>query len=56
MVKKLFGSNSGFKNVFYPKKKGEHRMDVDACPYCRYFTELGCLALTKIFCANDERG
>lgn len=55
MVKKLFGPSSGFKNVFYPKKKGEYRMDVIACPYCRYFTELGCPELTKIFCANDER-
>ena len=55
MVKKLFGPGSGFKNVFYPKKKGEYRMDVIACPYCRYFTELGCPELTKIFCANDER-
>ena len=55
MVKKLFGSSSGFKNMFYPKKKGEYRMDVIACPYCRYFTELGCPELTKIFCANDER-
>ena len=55
MVKKLFGPNSGFKNVFYPKKKGEYRMDVTACPYCRYFAELGCPDLTIIFCANDER-
>ena len=55
MVKKLFGSSRGFQNVFYPKKKGEYRMDVTACPYCRYFTELGCPELTKIFCANDER-
>ncbi|MBR6029507.1 MAG: L-2-amino-thiazoline-4-carboxylic acid hydrolase [Clostridia bacterium] len=55
MVKKLFGEDSGFRNVFYPKKKGEYRMDVTACPYCRYFTELGCPELTKIFCANDER-
>ena len=55
MVKKLFGPSSGFRNVFYPKKKGEYRMDVTACPYCRYFTELSCPELTKIFCANDER-
>lgn len=30
-------------------------MDVLACPYFRYFTELGCPELTKIFCDNDER-
>ena len=55
MTKKLFGPGNGFRNVFYPKKKGEYRMDVTACPYCRYFTELGCPELTKIFCENDER-
>ena len=56
MTKKKFGKECGFRNRFYPKKKGEYRMDVLACPYCKYFTELGCPELTKIFCDNDERG
>ena len=55
LTKKLFGPDSGFKNVFYQNKKGEYRMDVVACPYNKYFTELGCPELTKIFCANDNR-
>ena len=55
MTKKLFGEGNGFRNVFYPRKKGEYRMDITACPYCRYMTELGCPELTKIFCDNDER-
>ena len=55
MTKKMFGANSGFKNVFYPKEKNAYRMDIVACPYHQYFTELGCPELTKIFCANDER-
>jgi hypothetical protein len=55
LTKKLFGSNSGFQNRFYPRKKGEYRMDIVACPYNRYFTELGCPELTRIFCENDER-
>ena len=55
LTKKIFGPNSGFRNVFYPKKKGEYRMDIVECPYCRYFTALGCPELTKIFCENDER-
>ena len=55
MTKKLFGPGNGFQNVFYPKKKGEYRMDVTSCPYCRYFTELGCPELTRIYCENDER-
>ena len=55
MTRKLFGPGNGFQNVFYPKKKGEYRMDVTGCPYCGYFTELGCPELTRIFCENDER-
>ena len=55
LTKKLFAAGNGFQNVFYPKKKGEYRMDVISCPYCRSFAELGCPELTKIFCENDER-
>ena len=55
LTRKVFGSANGFQNTFYPKKKGEYRMDVTACPYCRTFTELGCPELTRIFCENDER-
>ena len=55
LTKKMFGADSGFQNVFYPKKKGEYRMDVIACPYWTYFTKLGCPELTKIFCENDDR-
>lgn len=38
LTRKVFGPNSGFKNVFYPKKRGEYRMDVVACPYNKYFS------------------
>ena len=55
MTKKMFGERSGFQNRFYPKKKGEYRMDIISCPYYRYFTELGCPELTRIFCENDDR-
>lgn len=53
--RKMFGERCGFKNVFYPKEKNAYRMDIIACPYNRYFTELGCPELTKIFCENDDR-
>ncbi len=55
MTKKKFGSSCGFKNRFYPKKKGEYKMDIIACPYFNYLSELGCPELTKIYCDNDER-
>ena len=54
LTRKMFGENSGFQNVFYPKKKGEYRLDVVFCPYNRYFTELGCPELTKISCGSDD--
>ncbi len=55
LVRKVFGPDNGFRNRFYPKRKGEYRMDVLACPYCRYFEELGCPELTRIYCENDDR-
>ncbi len=55
LTRRIFGPDNGFRNVFYPKKKGEYRMDILACPYCRYFTELGCPELTRVFCENDNR-
>ena len=55
LTKMVFGEKSGFKNVFYPKKKGEYRMDVVSCPYFRYFTELGCPEITKLSCGTDDK-
>lgn len=55
LTRKIFGPNNGFKNVFHPKEKGAFLMDILGCPYFRYFTELGCPELTKIFCENDDR-
>lgn len=55
LTRRAFGPNNGFKNGFYPKEKGAFRMDVLVCPYFRYFTELGCPELTKVFCENDDR-
>ena len=55
LTKKVFGKACGFENRFYPKQKGAYSMDILACPYFRYFGELHCPELTKIFCENDER-
>ena len=55
MVRRMFGPGNGFQNRFYPKRKGEYRMDILACPYFRYYTELGCPELTRISCENDNR-
>ncbi len=51
--RKMFGEESGFKNVFYPCEKGEFRMDITQCPYHKYLTELGCPEINTLFCDND---
>ena len=51
---KMFSEDAGFKNVFYPKKKGEFKMDITQCPYSTYLSELGCPELTSLFCKSDE--
>ena len=53
--REMFGPDRGFRNVFYPREKDGYRMDITSCPYDRYFSELGCPELTRIFCDNDER-
>ena len=50
---KMFGESSGFKNVFYPKKKGFFKMDITECPYHKYLVEQGCPELNVLFCDND---
>ena len=49
----MFGESSGFCNVFYPKEEGGFRMDITACPYHKYLTELGCPEINILFCEND---
>ena len=41
ITKKKFGPSCGFKNRFYPKKKGEYRMDILACPLFSLFYGVG---------------
>ena len=50
---KMFGSDCGFNNVFYPNEKGSFKMDITGCPYNKYLTELGCPEITRLFCDND---
>ena len=52
---RMYGRNNGFENIYYSGGRDEFRMDIIACPFCRYFTELGCPQLTRIFCENDDR-
>ena len=53
MSHKNFGPTAGFCNVFYPKEKNRFKMDITACPYHKYLTELGCPEINILFCDND---
>ena len=55
IYQKMYGKDNGFENIYYPDSKDEFKMDIVSCPFCRYFTKLGCPELTKIFCENDDR-
>lgn len=51
--RKAFGPEAGFKNTFFPCKKGEFRMDITQCPYHKYLIELMCPEINPLFCDND---
>ncbi len=53
MSHKMFSESAGFRNVFYPKQKGQFKMDIVQCPYNTYLSELGCPELARLFCEND---
>lgn len=53
MSHQMYSDKSGFRNIFYPKAKGEFRMDITACPYQRYTAELGCPEIMVLFCNSD---
>lgn len=53
MSHKNFGPTAGFSNIFYPKEKNRFKMDITACPYHKYLTELGCPEINILFCDND---
>lgn len=53
MAAKLFGPSCGFAFENYEASKTMLRMDMTACPYCRYAQKLGCPELMPVFCDSD---
>ena len=49
----LFGQRCGFQYENYTVGKGLLRMDMTACPYCRYAEKFGCPELMPVFCDSD---
>lgn len=53
MALKLFGPSCGFAFGNYEASKTALKMDMTACPYCRYAQKLGCPELMPVFCDSD---
>lgn len=53
MAIKLFGESCGFQYENYEVSKHMLKMDMTACPYCRYAKLFGCPELVPVFCDSD---
>ena len=53
MAVRMFGPSCGFQFENYEASKGMLKMDMTACPYCRYAQHLGCPELMPVFCDSD---
>lgn len=53
MAVKMFGPSCGFQFERYEVSKKSLKMDMTACPYCRYAKIFGCPELTPVFCDSD---
>lgn len=53
MAVNLFGPGCGFAFENFEADKTMLKMDMTACPYCRYADKLGCPELMPVFCDSD---
>lgn len=53
MIKNMFGSKNGFKQVFHENSPSRLRVDILQCPYCKYCVENDCPELIHTFCDSD---
>ena len=53
MARQMFGPSCGFQFENYQVSKRYLKMDMTACPYCRYAKLFGTPELTKVFCDSD---
>lgn len=53
LAEKMFGERCGFGYENYEASRHLLKMDMTACPYCRYAKLLGCPELTVVFCDSD---
>lgn len=53
MAVKMFGESCGFKQKVIECNPHVLKMDILACPYCKYAQMLGCPEVTYLFCESD---
>lgn len=53
LANKMFGPSCGFRFENYQVSKRALKMDMTACPYCRYAKRFGCPELMPVFCDSD---
>lgn len=53
MADKMFGESCGFRFENYEVGRNVLKMDMTACPYCRYAQRLGTPELMPVFCDSD---
>lgn len=53
MALTMFGESCGFQFQNYEVSKRMLKMDMTACPYCRYAEIFGCPELMNVFCDSD---
>ena len=53
MANRMFGPSCGFRFKNFEVSKRELKMDMTACPYCRYAKLFGTPELVVVFCDSD---
>lgn len=54
MAVSMFGERCGFRYENYEADRRLLKMDMTACPYCRYAKLFGCPELISVFCDSDR--
>ena len=53
-VRKMFGTEAGFRHRYHDCSKGTFCMDMMACPYFEVCRKNGCPEIAKVFCHVDD--
>ena len=54
MLDSSYNEDAGFQSTKHCISKDEVFFDINACPYCKYLTEIGCPEIARFSCEIDE--